>query len=236
MRGQNISDQLERNGFALVEDLLDQEALAQAAEALEEFNSGPSANRRGGSAYGVRDLLAAIPRLAYLADHLGVRRVVRAITGDGARVVRSIFFDKTPDANWRVAWHQDLTIAAREKLQIEGFTAWSVKAGVPHVQPPTRVLENILTVRIHLDDTDASNGALKVIPGSHCYGRLDESSMRALIDSAEPTICNVARGGVLLMRPLLLHASSAGTNPAHRRVIHLEFSAQSLPGGLEWAR
>lgn len=235
MSTQTFPDQLEHNGFTIVGELLNQDDLTVAADALTEFDAGPSATRRGVSAYGVRDLLAVVPRLSFLADHPDIRRVVQTIAGDGARVVRSLYFDKTPGANWKVAWHQDLTIAVRERRLVEGFTAWSVKAGIPHVQPPADILEKILTVRIHLDDTDASNGALKAIPGSHRLGRLDESAMRALIDGAEPITCNVPRGGVLLMRPLLLHASSAGTNPAHRRVIHLEFSAQSLPGGLEWS-
>ena len=136
-------------------------------------------------------------------------------------------------ANWKVPWHQDLTIEVRKKLDVSGFGPWSTKAGVVHVQPPASTLENMLAVRIHLDDCDESNGPLRVIPGSHRLGRL--TSEQILRIAAQPAVrCTVPAGGVMLMRPLLVHASSACRDPRHRRVIHLEFAAGALPAGLEW--
>jgi ectoine hydroxylase-related dioxygenase (phytanoyl-CoA dioxygenase family) len=94
-------------------------------------------------------------------------------------------------------------------------------------------LETILTVRIHLDRTDGSNGALKVIPGSHLHGRLSPEEINGSKENGPTFRCDIPAGGVMLMRPLLLHASSPATTPQRRRVLHLEYSATQLPDGLE---
>ena len=149
-------------------------------------------------------------------------------------MVRGILFDKTPGANWKVGWHQDLSIAVKKRVDVPGFGPWSEKAGVPHVQPPCAVLEQMLTIRLHLDECGEDNGPLRVLPGSHTKGKMAPQEIKAYRQATEPVICACPRGGALLMRPLLLHASSLATSPKHRRVVHLEFAAQPLPGGLEW--
>lgn len=173
--------------------------------------------------------------MAQLCQSPLIRTVAENILGQGAFLVRSILFDKSPGANWKVPWHQDLTIAVREKKDVPGFGPWSVKDGVIHVQPPAWVLERVITLRLHLDDCDESNGALKVLPGSHCQGKLGADQIQALRQQSLAVLCPVSKGGMLLMRPLLLHASSPATHPTHRRVIHLEFAAEPLPVGLDWA-
>lgn len=185
---------------------------------------------------GVRDLLSRDSRLADIARSDAVRRLVEPILGRSAFVTRSMLFDKTPDANWDVVWHQDITIAVRERQETPGFGPWSVKAGVPHVQPPACVLEGMVTVRLHLDNCSEDNGPLLVIPGSHRAGVLSEKQIEAARCEENKVACCVPAGGALVMRPLILHASRKANAPAHRRVIHLEFAALPLPGGLEWAR
>jgi len=133
-----------------------------------------------------------------------------------------------------VAWHQDLTIAVRQAAEAPGFGPWSEKAGIPHVQPPPRVLERMLTVRVHLDDCGRDNGPVQVIPGSHAHGRLAADEIARWRDGREPVLCTSPRGGALVMRPLILHASSPATRPGHRRVVHLEFASDELSHGLEW--
>lgn len=154
--------------------------------------------------------------------------------GPDARLVRSILFNKRPEANWQVAWHQDLSIAVREHIETPGFGPWSVKEGAPHVQPPPWVLEQMLTLRLHLDAADAGNGALWVIPGSHRLGRLPASEASAHAANHSPALCAAEAGDALLMRPLLLHASRKSTSDRPRRVIHLEFAASELPAPLSW--
>jgi ectoine hydroxylase-related dioxygenase (phytanoyl-CoA dioxygenase family) len=109
-----------------------------------------------------------------------------------------------------------------------------VKRGVPHARPPVGVLENMVAVRIHLDDCDRDNGALRVIPGSHRHGIMSDEQIKSFIEREESVVCEAARGSALLMRPLLLHSSGPAKSPRHRRVVHIEFAAGPLPGGLEW--
>ncbi|HEX8772720.1 MAG TPA: phytanoyl-CoA dioxygenase family protein [Pyrinomonadaceae bacterium] len=228
------AEKLETEGFAILDTVIDCAIISELSDSLEKISLHHAVSRRRNVAFGIRDLLSVAPAVRELAHSSRIRDVVDSMAGKDARVIRAIFFDKTPEANWKVAWHQDLTIAVRQKKDVEGFSRWSVKAGIAHTQPPVSILENILTMRIHLDATDESNGALKVIAGSHKQGRLDAEGTRKLKDTGEMVVCRVPKCGALLMRPLLLHASSAGSEPIHRRVIHLEFSANKLPGGLEW--
>lgn len=156
------------------------------------------------------------------------------ILPDGLQPVRCILFDKTPESNWPVAWHQDLTIAVKEKHDTPGYLNWSTKDGVTHAQPPIELLEKMVTVRIHLDDTPAENGALKVITGSHLQGRIPSDQIQNLTKGNTST-CSCSAGDVLLMKPLILHASERSVTPAHRRVVHIEYADRSaLADGLEW--
>ena len=160
--------------------------------------------------------------------------LVRPVLGPRAFVVRGLLFDKTPEANWPVPWHQDLTIAVKARSDAPKYGPWTRKGGVPHVGPPIDVLEGMLTLRIHLDDCDASRGPLRVLPGTHARGRLDAEETRRWLDRVPPVACPVPRGGVLVMRPLILHSSSPAEVPRHRRVVHLEYAADRLSGNVEW--
>ena len=148
--------------------------------------------------------------------------------------VRSILFDKTPDENWPVAWHQDLTIAVKEKIAVKGYGPWSTKDGVTHVQPPAAILEKMLTIRIHLDDTPETNGALRVIAGSHLKGKIPTGETK--LHTSEPEeICACEAGDALIMCPLILHASSRSEKPDRRRIIHFEYApSDALDDGLVW--
>jgi hypothetical protein len=221
-------------GFAKYPQIIDDKQIDNLLVSLSELKTTSIVREKKSAAYGVRNLLNLLPDIRKFVGSKKVRDLVGAILSAKAKPVRAIFFDKTSEANWKVSWHQDLTIVVRERLETEGFTAWTQKAGIYHVQPPTSVMEKMLAVRIHLDDADESNGALKVIPKSHKYGRLSAMEIQDLRKLNKPEICCIKRGGAFLMRPLIVHSSSAGTNPKHRRVIHIEFSAETLPDGLEW--
>ncbi|MEM1083181.1 MAG: phytanoyl-CoA dioxygenase family protein [Verrucomicrobiota bacterium] len=148
--------------------------------------------------------------------------------------VRSILFDKNHKENWPVAWHQDLTISVRRRHHVDGYGPWSVKEGVAHVQPPIEVLERLSTLRIHIDDTSASNGALKVVPNTHALGRLNATQIQVEVASGSTT-CICGPGDVLQMSPLILHSSSRSEKPAHRRVVHIEYAPpDALPHPLSF--
>ena len=206
---------------------------ADLAQAIEDAPTADGARARGGSVFGIRNLLE-VPAVRRLAKSRAVRDLVEPLLGPGAFCVRGIFFDKTAEANWRLRWHQDRAIPVRERHDVPGFGPWSVKAGVAHAYPPARVLEGMLTVRLHLDPCDAAEGALQVLPGSHRLGLLDRASLARLVAETEPVVCVAKPGDVLLMRPLLVHASGKREGPGHRRIVHLEFAGEPLPAPLEW--
>jgi hypothetical protein len=173
---------------------------------------------------GRRDLLDQ-PVIRNLIQLPSMAQKMNELLGSSWRCVRGLFFDKNSEANWFVPWHRDLVIAVQERHDMPGYGPWSVKDDVVHVQPPRFILENMLAIRLHLDDCGPDNGPLRVIPGSHL----------SMEDVTEPVVeLTAKRGEVLLMRPLLLHSSCRATAPKHRRVIHLEYSAVHLPSPLEW--
>lgn len=150
------------------------------------------------------------------------------------RPVRAILFDKSAEANWALGWHQDRTIAVRERRDVPGFGPWSVKAGVQHVEPPFEVIEHMVTARIHLDDVPKENAPLLVALGSHRMGKLRESEM-SLVSSRNPTMeCIASAGDVWVYSTPIVHASAASDSKTRRRVLQVDYAPFDLPGGLEW--
>ncbi len=194
-------------------------------ELLSALGPIESAGRRG---------LLGMPAVADLAQSSKLLDLVRPHLSAEPFPVRAIYFDKSPDKNWLVAWHQDLTLALRERAEVQGFGPWSSKDAIPHVQPPVALLEQMLTVRLHLDDADETNGALRVLPGSHRLGRLSAGQIQELRAKTPEHLCAANAGDALLMRPLLLHASGRSTNPRHRRILHIEYAGFQLPHELQW--
>lgn len=216
---------LHADGFVIVADALDpalREALLPVFTGLGDHRAGD----RTGLAHDAVCAVARSPR---------VRALVEPVLGPGAFAHRATLFDKTPTANWLVAWHQDLVVPVRERLETPGFGPWSAKPDGWHVQPPREVLEQLLAVRIDLDGSDAANGALRVLPGSHTFGVLRPERIEALAATTAAATCCVSAGGALCLRPLLVHASARASAPRHRRIVHLEFAGSELPGGLRFS-
>lgn len=218
---------LAEHGYAVIDPVLAPEELEALRASLGEI---PLGDRRGG----LRDALRRVPALQRCASDPRTLDLAESVLGAGTRPVKGIVFDKTPAANWKVPWHQDLTICVERRIEVDGFGPWSVKEGIVHVQPPAEILEQVLAIRIHLDDAGPDNGALRVLPGTHRSGRLGEAEIERLRSVVPEVVCGVRAGGAMLMRPLLLHASSPCLRPAHRRVLHIEYSACLLSGGLAW--
>lgn len=227
-----IGSAVEADGFVFMEGVLSRTTVEHLLTSLEHIGDIGSVRKRGGI-FAVRNLLDVSPEVRELAHSEAVRTLVEPVLGERFFPVRGILFDKIPDANWKVPWHQDVTIAVEERVEAEGFGPWSMKADVLHVQPPAEVLEHMVSVRLHLDNCGEENGALRVVPGSHLHGRIPEDEIPAMRETPE-VVCAVGVGGALLMRPLLLHASSPSRVPGHRRVVHLDFASMQLPNGIRW--
>lgn len=227
---------LERDGFAWVRGAFDPNAVDTMRDRLNRLlaeNSEDPSILAGsnGPAYGARNLLRLWPDAAKLIGGSPIlSTVARSVLGESAGVVRGLYFDKPPGHSWALPWHRDSTIAVKELRASPGFAKPTVKAGVPHLEAPEWLLKTMLTVRIHLDAMADDNGPLRVVPGSQEH----ESE---IVEDAVTLHCE--RGDVLLMRPLLLHASghSVPCSANHRRIVHLECAgSRDLPGGLEWDR
>jgi ectoine hydroxylase-related dioxygenase (phytanoyl-CoA dioxygenase family) len=217
------TEQLRRiadDGYAVTAPCFDVRAICERSSVLDTSNAGE------------RNLLD-VPVVRRLAESSVVRGLIEPLLGSGCFAVRGILFNKTQDANWKVTWHQDCVIAVAARSEISDWGPWSIKAGVHHVRPASDVISRMLAVRIHLDDCNADNGPLRVIPGSHKHGFLSDRQIRDWPKSGAMT-CVASRGDAFLMRPLLVHGSSQATVPGSRRVIHLEFAAEELPNGVEW--
>lgn len=219
---------LEDYGYSFPPPFLPQDEIIRLREELDRL--APPDPRSGG----IRSLGAKSDVILEFAAEGLPAALAKEALGSTARPVKITGFDKTPGSNWKVPWHQDLTIAVREARDVEGFGPWSVKDGIPHVQPPIEILSGMLAIRVHLDDTPADQGALRVVPGSHRLGRIAASEIPGLRAKLGEVTCPIAEGGVMLMKPLLLHASSKLRIGHRRRVIHIEYAPCELPFGLQW--
>lgn len=157
-----------------------------------------------------------------------------SLTSSAARPVRAVMFDKSPAANWNVAWHQDRTVPVRERREVEGFGPWSLKDGVPHVAPPIDVLARMVTLRLHLDEVDPDNAPLRVAVGSHRLGRVAAGDAAERARSMEQRVCLAGPGDIWAYRTPILHASDRASGDRRRRVLQVDYADFDLPGGLEW--
>ena len=214
-----------RDGYLLLPGLLTDRECDGCARA-----AAPSATLSGGT----RTMLQA-PWCAALVQHLRRHAALAPLLPAGAVAVQCTYFEKSVGRNWLVPWHQDLCVPVAERVEHPALRAWSVKEGVPQVQPPAALLEQLVAVRLHLDDCGPQDGPLRVLPGTHTAGLRAEGGSAGSEAAAEgAVVCTAPRGSALLMRPLLLHASSKARGASLRRVLHLLFAPPEPPHGLRW--
>ncbi|VTS08252.1 phytanoyl-CoA dioxygenase family protein [Tuwongella immobilis] len=234
---------LERDGYAWLPEVLTGSQVAavrdswhrhrERAQRDSQSHNGSLLQRDSGELYGARNLLRDWPEGIALTLQPQLVQAVREILGPQAGLVRGLFFDKPPGSSWALPWHQDRTIAVQSNAEPPpGFSKPTHKAGIPHLEAPQPVLSQMLTARIHLDAMAGDNGPLQVIPGSHC------SSASEFLHAGPMRELACAEGAVLLMRPLLGHASrnALPETTRHRRIVHLEFAASPTQiAPLAWA-
>jgi len=211
--------QIERVGFALIPEVWQE---GEIASLLREL--GNLENRSGRA--GIRHILShpAVNAVAHDARLLGI---AQNVLGAEAFPFRATLFDKSPGSNWLIAWHQDTALPLTERRETPGWGPWSVKERINYAHAPASALEQVLALRLHLDDSTQENGPLRVLPGTHRTGVLSDDEVERTANRGTPRECLVACGGVLAMRPLLIHASSKARSPMPRRVLHIEYAATS---------
>lgn len=222
------SNSITELGFALIPEVFSSEQAAILAGVFSE----PQVNR---TRAGIRHALA-IPKIAEAASDTRLLEIARTTLGEGAFPFRATLFDKSPASNWLVAWHQDTALPLRERREVPGWGPWSIKEGILYAHAPAEVLCRVLALRLHLDESANDNGPLRVLPGTHNRGVLTDGEIHELSERIEPVDCLSPAGGVVAMRPLVVHASSKSRTRMPRRVLHIEYAASAvLAGGLELA-
>ncbi len=216
------------HGFAIIPNVFADEEVENLIENLNRLNL---VRTRAGLRHGLKH-----PEIAALAQDPRLVHVASKLLDDRALPFRATVFDKSPTANWLVVWHQDTALPLRKRRNVPGWGPWSVKEGVVYAHAPACALSKIVALRVHLDDSTPHNGPLRVLPGTHTLGVLSDDEIHNLANRIAPFDCVVGRGGILAMRPLIVHSSSKSRVDAARRVLHLEYTASEfLAEGLELA-
>ena len=198
---------LDRSDVAVIADVLQREV-------LDRSRAGPRHLMR----YQSVQQLARDPRLVAIAA---------GFVGAAAVPFHATLFDKSPEDNWLVVWHQDTALPVRERRDISDWGPWSVKAGITYAHAPASALSRVVALRVHIDDSRIDNGPLRVLPGTHTLGVLPDVELGRLAREIPPVDCVLPAGGIVAMRPLLVHASSKAKSNQQRRVLHIEY-AESL--------
>lgn len=224
---------IESEGFAVIEHVYSEQEIKQIIHVIETLDSAASTFRKSKDLFAIRQFFKEAPAAYKLIFSSKLNNLINDLFGHGYFITKSIYFDKPEESNWFVAYHQDLTIAVDQRVEVEGYESWTIKRDQFAVQPPISLLQKNFTIRVHLDDTDEHNGALKVVAKSHKEGVYRPETVDWTKE--KEVSCSVGKGGIMIMKPLLLHASSRTTNNKQRRVVHIEFSNQELPEGLSWS-
>ncbi len=211
----NWKEELEQSGFTILPGLFGAAELHRLAMSLE------SANR---SRAGIRHLMGE-KTIAAFADQDCLLRMAREVLGADALPFRATLFDKSPQSNWLVVWHQDTALPLQTRKDLPGWGPWSIKAGIQYAHAPASALEKVLALRVHLDDSTSANGPLRVLRGTHRLGVLSDDQLSELSAKLPASDCAVSRGGVLAMRPLIVHSSSKLSGDLSRRVLHIEYAS-----------
>jgi ectoine hydroxylase-related dioxygenase (phytanoyl-CoA dioxygenase family) len=229
-------NEINSEGFAIIDKVYSENEIEKIISEIEKVTENESENstfRKSEDLFAIRQFHKEIPETLNTIFNQNLREIIKLNFGENFFITKSIYFDKPEKSNWFVAYHQDLTISVNKKVEIENFENWTTKQNQFAVQPLKEILEQNFTIRIHIDKTTKENGALKVLNKSHKKGIVRTEKIE--IEHETETICEVEKGGIMIMKPLIFHASNKTTNNERRRVIHTEFSNQMLPNELEWS-
>jgi ectoine hydroxylase-related dioxygenase (phytanoyl-CoA dioxygenase family) len=210
---------IQKQGFAIIPEIL---APKDVDPLLDELSRSDLPRSRAGVRHAMR-----LPVVAAVARDSQLMEIAQQVLGEGAFPFRATLFDKSSTANWLVVWHQDTALPLLERREMPGWGPWSVKDGVTYAHAPASALSQVLALRVHLDDSTAENGPLRVLPGTHTLGVLTDETLHELSTRIEAVDCLAPCGGVLAMSPLIVHASSKSQSEIPRRVLHIEYAAST---------
>jgi ectoine hydroxylase-related dioxygenase (phytanoyl-CoA dioxygenase family) len=228
MQKTELSGEISERGFAILPAAIASSTVGHLDTSLRDR---PLLRSRAGVRHALRH--SAVLDVARSPELI---RVAREILGTEAFPFKATLFDKSPSSNWLVVWHQDTALPVQERRETPEWGPWSVKEGVVYAHAPASVLSQVVALRLHLDESNSMNGPLRVLPGTHTLGVLSDQEIHEFSSRIAPVDCLVPRGGLLVMKPLILHASSKSRSESSRRVLHIEYAASSTLGsGLQLA-
>jgi ectoine hydroxylase-related dioxygenase (phytanoyl-CoA dioxygenase family) len=227
---ENIKDDIVREGFFIAQQFYTCNFIDEIIEQLGRYN----VLQYGKQEISQFNLVTYIPFIKNLAHSPQLISLVKQVLGDDALPTNAFVLDKTQDNNWGLDWHQDLKIAVKRKIETGGYDNWTVECGIPHAIPPKEILEKRLSVRIHLDDCFIENGTILIAPGSHKFGIVRDKAEIERIAAGETLYCEISKGGVMFITPLLLHKSPYSITSKQRRILQIDYVGTSLVNGLEW--
>jgi ectoine hydroxylase-related dioxygenase (phytanoyl-CoA dioxygenase family) len=222
-----LRSRVETYGYAVLPNVLEREEVRKLLEKLGETNLHRS---RAGARH-----LMKHNWVAQVANDKRFMAIAREILGGTPIAFRATLFDKSPASNWLVMWHQDTALPLSEKRELSGWGPWSTKDSVIYAHAPASALEQVIALRLHLDDSTIANGPLRVLSGTHTLGVLTDGEISKLAGETPAVDCEVSQGGIVAMRPLVLHASSKARNETPRRVLHFEYAATDWFDGMKLA-
>jgi ectoine hydroxylase-related dioxygenase (phytanoyl-CoA dioxygenase family) len=211
-----LRNDLEGQGFSIIPSILSSEEVAEFCAAMVEE---PLPRSRAGIRHALKN-----STVSELANSPKLLEISKSILGHAAVPFRATVFDKSAASNWLVVWHQDTALPLQDRRESPGWGPWSIKDGVHYAHAPASALSKVLALRVHLDDSTAQNGPLRVLPGTHLRGVLSDHAVHELVKHVSPVDCQVSMGGILAMRPLLVHSSSKSIMKIPRRVLHIEYA------------
>ena len=214
-KSRSLVERVSKDGFVILPKVISERETSNLIVSLQR---GEVPRSRAGMRHAMRN--AAV---AALTRDIRLLELAREVLGAAAVPFRATLFDKSPVSNWLVVWHQDTALPLQKRRDIPGWGPWSIKDGLNYAHAPASALEQVLALRLHLDDSVVENGPLRVLPGTHTLGVLTDASLHNLSTQIAAVDCLVPRGGILAMRPLVVHASSKSQSSAPRRVLHFEY-------------
>jgi ectoine hydroxylase-related dioxygenase (phytanoyl-CoA dioxygenase family) len=222
---------IEVDGFSIINEFIPELQVNEIHSALERRNVLDFDDAKASGF----NLLRIIPAVEQLASSARLLSIVRGELGDSTFPINALLLDKSLSQNWGLDWHQDLKIAVTNKIDVPDYDNWTKEYGINLCIPPLEILEKLLSVRIHLDPCTIQNGALLLIPKTHKSGILSNLDLKEIV-RREAICCEIDRGGIMCMKPLLLHKSPYSISQKKRRVIQINYSGSRLDHGLQWHR
>ena len=216
------------SGHSILQEVFERREMFRVANALD---GAPISRTKAGARH-----VLSVPMVRELAGDPRLLEVAASFVAATPVPFRATLFDKSPASNWLVVWHQDTALPLRARVNDASWGPWSVKAGILYAHAPASALATVIALRVHLDDSTAANGPLRVLPGTHLQGVLSDEDIERLTRNVTPVDCVAPSGGVVAMRPLTIHASSKASDGNPRRVLHIEYAATvHLGSGIELA-